>query len=1108
MRNFGALVVLVAALTVAGAKYVPSLPRDAGKKAEPAAGEQLVGGKALLAAPDGLRSRIDTAEVPECSCPAPGAGEQDYLVVTLPDPLISSSGYRFDSLVDALQRAVETQHFVLDSYCYPWKSGVKRLERAAPRDQLSIAFLLGTDRWKNDGRLNMTAQPERSSNAFPLYQGRPGILVFRQTDESSRPNTRVIFLVGETATRGIDRGAFRTALKWMKAYNAFSRDKPIRVLGPYFSGSQTSLIDAINEWIKQDIRFQIVSGSATGINGRKFENRFGGCKVTFQTTVHSEVVLNAELMKYLRGEGKKQNGEEEKPKIVVLMESNTEYGNKAPKDNRFIRLPFPLHISDVRSAYGRTQTDSGSTLPQLASFAGKLHIPAIEESNPTDTEPSLTPSVTATIMERVLSQILTTISREQAQYVVILATTLKDTIFLATQIRTYCPDVQLLLSSSDLMFNHPDYRYYFQGALVVSTYPLCSRNQMWSYPFRGNGRRLLLPSEDCQGIYNAAIALLARDNEPNDLKSLLEYGPPFEKDADCCHRPPVWISIIGQSGPHPLHSVVPTNDGCTPEEQKEWEDSESHVYAAEAKALELLPFEPQYTGYWGWSCLGMLFFCVLLGCWTFRSLRKAMDHSGWGEPLFYFLLCWAALAVVIFSTLAIVWIQWRSSQGGIDRYPPDVLLFVERASDIAGGVTPVLPVVFLSMAIFCLAYHQLDRRRLHVKARLEKPFPDLGSEPLKKIKKIDRELDHFLRLPLKEIFRRRWRTTYPALLILFFIFYSVYGSYVPSVEAAFVNHFLWGAFVFFTLLLAYVFQQFRLLWDMLHDLLREIAKLPLGKAFDRLPKAVTDMFGPYLSSPSPGKKSQEELPLQQLRALALQYRVVRQRLQKTFHLSDSDREILGSELNLVILPVQATFTSAAQACVKALNLCWMYLSVREGHNDPATADAAGKSAAETVDPYLTRLCNRAEIRDADSIEALQTWLHLAEDFAAIEITAYLSQFFVQLRKLARSLGWGSLLAILAIVSYPFHPQRLMLTIAGALVLFLVGYVFYILVHIELDEVVSRIRKSTPDRLNFSWDFVHSIALSIVPLLGVLAAASPDLSDVLHALLDPIYQVMK
>jgi hypothetical protein len=181
--------------------------------------------------------------------------------------------------------------------------------------------------------------------------------------------------------------------------------------------------------------------------------------------------------------------------------------------------------------------------------------------------------------------------------------------------------------------------------------------------------------------------------------------------------------------------------------------------------------------------------------------------------------------------------------------------------------------------------------------------------------------------------------------------------------------------------------------------------------------------------------------------------------------------------------------------------------VREGHPDAAASDQAPADEHQ-IDPYLGRFGDLGYALDKGRLQALQDWVHLAEDFVAIEVMAYLSQFFVQLRFLVRSLVWAPVLAVLAIVSYPFHPQRLLLLVAGLFILALVVAGIHIFIRIERDEVVSRILKTTPNQLSFSWEFVQRIGLAIIPLLSVVAVASSDMSDLLHTLFDPLYRIFR
>src|SRR4029450_7138859 len=83
----------------------------------------------------------------------------------------------------------------------------------------------------------------------------------------------------------------------------------------------------------------------------------------------------------------------------------------------------------------------------------------------------------------VLSNILTPISRERIVYGGLFSTDIRDQIFLANEIRRRAPNVVLFTVGADLIYLHSDVNLDFQGMLVASTYPLFSKNQLWTNPF-------------------------------------------------------------------------------------------------------------------------------------------------------------------------------------------------------------------------------------------------------------------------------------------------------------------------------------------------------------------------------------------------------------------------------------------------------------------------------------------------------------------------------------------------------------------------------------------------------------------------------------------------
>src|SRR5262249_8895883 len=133
------------------------------------------------------------------------------------DPVDSQYGDRFDFTVDAIQRAAETQEYVLDRFWFPWEK--VRSKEATPTSA-------------GKGRAELAAR----------HKEQPGVLLFRNNKVGSwRYKTLlVIFLVGETPTKGIHKVAFSACLDLITRSKDFRKGpKPatIQVLGPYFSGS-------------------------------------------------------------------------------------------------------------------------------------------------------------------------------------------------------------------------------------------------------------------------------------------------------------------------------------------------------------------------------------------------------------------------------------------------------------------------------------------------------------------------------------------------------------------------------------------------------------------------------------------------------------------------------------------------------------------------------------------------------------------------------------------------------------------------------------------------------------------------------------------------------
>jgi hypothetical protein len=1283
------------------------------------------------------------AEPPWPGFPNIPGHELEYLIMAVPDPVDSSSGYRFDRLVDAFQRAVETQHYVLDRYWFPWRRPFDAAPEATAAQTVSVSP--AGDRGAQPGpSFALRVEPERTLGKLRDYERQPGVLLFRghadrEYHHGKKPRLLLVFLVGETATAGVHKEALRASLEFVSRLEGFQQTKRVRILGPYFSGSQRSLELGIGKWwwsraarqwlawdtgltrsllslalaaraLPAPARFQVVTGSATAIDKISMERRLppGSC---FSATVIPDRVVFTRALQYL---GLFDDGGNLTERVALVAESNTAFGenlhNHVRTGNHFanvVVLPFPLQISNVRVAYAKSRAANGTNPPLVPTFGSRLKIPLEEATETRDTETTLAPAMTAVTSELLLSAMLTTIAHEGIKYVVVAASDVKDCVFLVSLVRERCPDVQLILLDADAIFGHPEIEYALRGTVIASTYPLEPANQEWSFPFAGTQRHLVFAGQFEEGCYNAALALL----DPAGRNGrMISYGPPFWNSLDrggsptpgTGSRPPVWISMVGAGGLQPLHYYVGTDrypaEDLPPRSalRKAYDDYVFEApYPVDDGAGPLSGrFEVRYPISWWLLTVGVGLFCGYVAYGFFTCLRRhglfATPASWWlyrEQPhpdlraffvlvrhgalllLLFFLLtvflalvgarsgdirhegwlpevshaarlmhgmAWAALLLFPLAVLiagidlaccAAALVRWRA--GTSAKRPATVLtptvrmrllitaavflcgvgvlltflgvpqrmarrqlgddaaLFFLRAINPANGVTPIVPVLFLALAFYWWGSCELKRRFLKRHFRVPDPCHPGGGQTvvsrsplLKRIGGCRQKVDEMLVWSRATFGSRQWLSFALPLPVLAVALGGVFARIVPPAGPERWPFLVAGyvAVPAFSLVLLVSLVRAWKTWDRIHDLLRAVAVLPLGDAFSRIPRKATAVFGPYLSTARGDRTSQMPVRLRQARLVAGQYGRVQDKL-RDYHASacftqletafrysaiktraEQEAEALHDESKRVPLycwsvaegivwpdgptrPVAATAVKsgngqvqssdkatviptntpahrrdnvaelrvnlhdAAYACLCVLELYWPNRCLREAYKDadPAGNEDGSKRPAARIERISDEDVNAPY--GSHNQKAVRKWLRMAEDFVAIETLAFLSQYFVQLRKQVEFLAFAPLLLLLAIVSYPFRPQQLALWFFWALFLAIAATVTWIFVSIERDEIVSRVAGTTPNRFNLSWAFTGSILQYVVPLLGVLAALSADSSDLIHSWLDPILRTL-
>jgi hypothetical protein len=604
-----------------------------------------------------------------------------FMVATIPDPIHSRLPYLFDRFLASMQRAAATDGLVLDRFYLPWEE-LHYIEE------------------------NPSASEPSEPKPFALipYAKEPGLLLFR---DPSVPRVLVLFLVGESPTAGISKEALISALNQiaqLRKYRAKEVDTnslEISILGPTFSGSAESLDFVLHSWSPHSpkgqnpvpVHFHIVSGSATAITtcskgsreGHCYFNQSGGPNtVTFETTVIPDKVALEHFRKFL--DERQPLAMRRRARIAILMEANTTYGTSlkenlnekkgqpvsnakpdqpspqaaspAPEanlDQGMVGLPFPLHISRLRSEFEKmrhAQAQSSAQTNPGTESSRYLPVPYEDESeNAHDVVPPFSELDTST-SELILANLLSTVSQEQFEYVGIAATDVRDAIFLAGEIREHSPSSVIFSVNADLIYAHPEANPNTRGMLLVTPYPLFTLNQRWVASGDDEANRFQFPDQNSEGVYNALLILLNRRHR------LLDYGLPFQSLPPMEQRPPnppLWITTIGRQGFWPV-AVLPSAN--------EPRDSKA-LSATLDLGRGLIPHSAAFV-YFCWTFLCLLSSGVFLlrafGLATLSSFPDAVFASNRGECRAYFLVGGTALvATYIVAVTAYFIASWRIS---------------------------------------------------------------------------------------------------------------------------------------------------------------------------------------------------------------------------------------------------------------------------------------------------------------------------------------------------------------------------------------------------------------------------------------------------------------
>ena len=264
--------------------------------------------------------------------------------------------------------------------------------------------------------------------------------------------------------------------------NCEARGRHFLLLGPNFSGSLDSLAQVAYSAAAADLPpICAVSASATAASNeriRAFPQPHEGV-LEFHSLALSDSTKLASLWGVARRLGADQPG-----RIAILSESSV-FGHEVCRDEGLrsgdphesarrrlcqhaVRLSFPANIADVRAGLRARKPEATSEIRKLMPQRRGL---TLEDGagNGSELPHSLQSHLTAAGNELELRKAIRMLTVLQPRMVIVVATDIRDRLFLFDMLREGVPYAQLVDLELDQLMVHPEYMHATRGALLVGS---------------------------------------------------------------------------------------------------------------------------------------------------------------------------------------------------------------------------------------------------------------------------------------------------------------------------------------------------------------------------------------------------------------------------------------------------------------------------------------------------------------------------------------------------------------------------------------------------------------------------------------------------------------
>ena len=482
-----------------------------------------------------------------------------------------------------------------------------------------------------------------------------------------------------------------------------------------------------------------------------------------------------------------------------------------------------------------------------------------------------------------------------------------------------------------------------------------------------------------------------------------------------------------------------------------------------------------------------------------------------------------ALLLVLTMTLVLCG-EWLRSGS------PDAAMLAARSMDLSNGVSPLLPLLFIGAAAIVWAVSALRRLRLLDGVDRRDRFLGLASGSFEGVGTLERDVLIAAGRPSLKLAPRAMVAITLLLLAAWVRLFLVRST--PTVEGMAYDWLFRVAFllVYFALLVSFL--RFCLMWLKLRRLLLRLSWHPTISAYDRLRQEIPGKPKVGLAAATQVYTALEFSVDRASRLIALADRMVRADAAPPGPPSagESQNAMVESVLRVFGIPMTEAAAAAAPQTSTARALTAHVVSIRKDlshyvqHAQLALKEALAsearhdwrsairkRSRAEANLSRISRLVAAAlerawrlpaDLRPEPVTSAQKNqpsdeelWFEYGEDFIASRVASFVSHLVPQLQNLIIFLTVGMLLMLLAVTSYPFQPQQLLIGFNWMFVTTVAVTVLVVLVQMERDTVLSVLSDTTPGQITWNRDFISRILIYVVvPIVGLLGAQFPDVTQ--------------